>query len=87
MSAGAQLPNSRSVELFYCPRHGLLSEREADFNLIEGHDGTEFGSTPEGDPYTGEFFCDLPDHREWRCGEKVEQVTVAFSTQQEGDRG
>ena len=60
-----------SWDVFLCPKCGLLPE---DAELVEGHDGTIFGSHPDGDGYTGEMFCDSFRHR----GEvlPVEQIQV-----------
>lgn len=44
-------------EVWVCPVHGVIPEGE----LLEGHDGTFFGSHPGTDGYTDEFFCGL-DH-------------------------
>lgn len=61
--------------LFHCPKHGLLSEREGQ-DAYEGHDGTFFGSHPGGDPYTGEFFCGLAGSIEGSCYERLTEVQV-----------
>ena len=62
--------------LFRCPTHGVLSEREGD-EVYEGHDGTMFGRTPDGDPYTGKFYCGIYNHRaKSECLEPLDEVTL-----------
>jgi hypothetical protein len=49
-----------SWDAYLCPKCGLVLPDTG--SLIEGHDGTIFGSYPEGDGYTGEMFCDSSQH-------------------------
>lgn len=64
-------------ETFYvCPVHGVLSEREAG-DIYQGHDGTFFGSTPDGDGYTEDYYCGQYSYRDdEECRKKLREVRL-----------
>lgn len=64
---------------FACPRHKLFDARTAENCVLEGHDGSLFGSYPDDDGYTGVFYCGIRVGNDY-CGRKLIEVDVDQET-------
>jgi hypothetical protein len=58
--------DQRTYEVYICPVHGLLSERESH-DAYQHHDGSEFGKFPDDDGYGETYYCGISERR-WNGG-------------------